>query len=136
MKTYLIDTHILLWWLSNDKKLVKKIRDLIANPDNQILVSAVTVWEIVIKKSLNKLKAPDNLKEILLANDFKLLPMNLEHALYIEYLPPIHHDPFDRLLIAQSIVENVVFVTADKIIPQYHLTCFNISSSVKKASRI
>jgi PIN domain nuclease of toxin-antitoxin system len=124
MNMYLLDTHILLWWLSDDKKLTKKLRSLIENPDNHILVSSVSIWEIVIKKSLNKLKAPDNLKEILDTDDFEILPMTSDHALCVEHLPLIHHDPFDRLLIAQCIVDDLVFVTADKIIPKYKINCF------------
>lgn len=122
--TYLIDTHILLWWLSDDKKLSKKISALIADPDNHILVSAVSAWEIAIKKSLDKLKAPDNLKEILKKNGFELLSITIDHALEIEQLPKIHNDPFDRLLIAQCKVENLIFVTIDKIIPKYKINCF------------
>lgn len=121
---YLIDTHILLWWLSDDKKLTKKVRDLIADPENHILVSAVSAWEIAIKRSLNKLKAPDNLKEIVEASDIEFLSMNADHALYVEQLPGIHNDPFDRLLVAQCIVEDLTFVTADKIIPKYKIKCF------------
>ena len=124
MKRYLIDTHILLWWLSNDKKLPKKIDDLIANPSNSIIVSAVTAWEIAIKKSLNKLQAPDNLEEILEENNITVLSMSIEHALYVEHLPSIHQDPFDRLLIAQCIIEELIFVTADTIIPKYDIECF------------
>lgn len=124
MNTYLIDTHILLWWLFNDKRLTKKIRDLIEKPDNHILVSSISIWEIVIKKSINKLKAPDDLIEILDENDIELLSMTAEHALYLEKLPFIHSDPFDRLLIAQCAVENLIFVTADTIIPQYKIKCF------------
>src|SRR5262245_7975158 len=99
MNSYLIDTHILLWWLSNDKKLTKKISSLISDSENQILVSSVSIWEIVIKKSLNKLKTPDNLKGILKESDFKILPITADHAFQLEQLPPIHNDPFDRLLI-------------------------------------
>lgn len=122
--TYLIDTHILLWWLSNDKKLTKRINNLIADTDNHILISAVSVWEIAIKKSLKKLKVPDNLKEILELNDIKLLSMTIDHALAVEQLPNIHNDPFDRLLIAQCAVEDLIFVTSDPIIPQYKIKCF------------
>ena len=120
---YLIDTHILLWWLSDDKKLTKKVRDLIADPENYISVSTVSLWEIVIKKSLGKLKAPKNLKEIIEDSNIEFLTMSEDHALYVEHLPNIHHDPFDRLLIAQCIVEDLVFVTTDKIIPKYKIKC-------------
>ncbi|MCX5922051.1 MAG: type II toxin-antitoxin system VapC family toxin [Candidatus Dependentiae bacterium] len=123
MNRYLLDTHILLWWLANDKKLVKKTRDLIANPSNNIIVSTVSIWEIVIKKSLNKLIAPDNLKEVIISNDFSILSITADHALYLEKLPMIHNDPFDRLLIAQSLVEKVTLITADEIIPKYDIKC-------------
>ena len=121
---YLIDTHILLWWLSDNKKMTKKIRDLIADPENHIFVSAVSAWEIAIKRALNKLKAPDDLKAIVEASDIEFLSMNADHALYVEQLPAIHNDPFDRLLVAQCIVEDLTFVTVDKIIPKYKIKCF------------
>jgi PIN domain nuclease of toxin-antitoxin system len=123
MNRYLLDTHILLWWLSDDKKLVKKTKDLIAKPTTRIFVSTVSIWEIVIKKSLNKLTVPDNLKEMLYASDFEILPITIDHALYLEQLPIIHNDPFDRLLIAQCAVEKLILITADKIIPKYDISC-------------
>lgn len=124
MKAYLLDTHILLWWLGDDKKLTKRIKDLIDDSDNDIVVSAVSIWEIVLKKSANKLEAPDNLQDILHENEIRLLSMKPEHAFYFGKLPRLHPDPFDRLLIAQCVVEDLVFVTADKIIPQYKVKCF------------
>lgn len=124
MSYYILDTHILLWWLSDDKRLTKKIRDLISDPSNRIIVSVVTVWEIVIKKSLGKLDAPDNLKEAIDADDFEVLSVTIDHALYLQHLPAIHNDPFDRLLIAQCIVEDLVLITADEIIPKYDVECF------------
>ncbi len=123
MNAYLLDTHILLWWLSDDKKLTKKVREVIANPNNDIVVSSVSVWEIIIKKSLNKLECPDNLKEILDKSNFVLLPMTVDHALSVEHLPIIHNDPFDRLLISQCYSEDLIFITEDKIIPQYKVNC-------------
>ena len=124
MTRYLLDTHILLWWLSDDNKLGKARRDLIAKPTNHIIVSTVSIWEIVIKQSLNKLKAPDNLKEVLYENEFEILAIALDHVLYLKNLPAIHNDPFDRLLISQSVYEDLVFVTADEIIPKYKIDCF------------
>lgn len=123
MNSYLLDTPILLWWLADDAKLDKKTKDLIARPTTRIFVSTVSVWEIVIKKSLNKLAAPDNLKEMLYENDFEILSITADHALYLEHLPAIHHDPFDRLLIAQSVLEDLTIITADKIIPKYTVKC-------------
>lgn len=123
MSQYLLDTHILLWWLSGDKKLGKKKADLIAKSTNQILVSTVSIWEIVIKKSLGKLKVPSNLKEVIYENEFEILSITADHVLYLENLPAIHNDPFDRLLISQSICENMTLVSADKIIPKYDVNC-------------
>lgn len=124
MKRYLLDTHILLWWLSDDNKLGKARRELIIKPTNHIIVSTVSIWEIIIKQSLNKLKAPDNLKEVLYENEFEILTITPDHVLYLRQLPVIHNDPFDRLLISQSICEELTLVTADEIIPKYKIDCF------------
>lgn len=124
MSMYLLDTHILLWWLSDDKKLSGRVRSVISDPDNHVWVSAVSVWEVIIKKSLKKLKAPDNLLESLESNNFELLSMTVDHAIYLEHLPLIHHDPFDRLLIAQCVVEDLVLITNDKIMPKYRVNCY------------
>lgn len=122
MKAYLLDTHILLWWLSDDKRLTKKIRDVISQPNNYIFVSSVSIWEIMIKKALHKLLVTDNFREVLDASSFEFLPMTVEHAFYIEQLPFIHYDPFDRLLIAQCIVEDLIFVTIDTNIRKYNIS--------------
>lgn len=116
---YLLDTHILLWWLSDPKKLSSQVTKIISSPENDIFVSAATAWEIAIKKGLKKLRAPDNLEEIVEAKDFKLLPIQFEHALFVEKLPRIHDDPFDRLLIAQCLCNQLTIITSDQIIPQY-----------------
>jgi PIN domain nuclease of toxin-antitoxin system len=123
MNAYLLDTHILLWWLFDDKRLTNKIRDLIESPDNQIFVSIISVWEIIIKKSLNKLIAPDNLEEVLQNDNFDILPVDIKHVLYLENLPYEHSDPFDRLLISQCLSEDLIFITDDKIIRKYEVKC-------------
>lgn len=122
---YLLDTHILLWWLSNDSKLDKSIKDLIANPTNNIAISVASIWEIVIKKTVGKLKAPDNLQEVIHASSFDLLDINIDHILCLDGLETIHNDPFDRILIAQSMVENLTIITNDAIIPKYNISIFN-----------
>lgn len=110
----LLDTHVLLWWLSDDGTLSKKAYAAIKDSSNLIFVSAATAWEISIKKSLGKLKAPDNLEEILEANNFQTLSITIPHALLAGQLPFHHEDPFDRLLIAQSQIEGLTLVTRDK----------------------
>lgn len=119
MKSYIIDTHILLWWLENNIKLNEKNKKLISNPENIIIVSVATTWEIIIKKSLNKLKCPNNLLEVLDKNNFNILPIYAEHTLFLEKLPKIHSDPFDRILISQSYIEQIPLITQDKIIKKY-----------------
>jgi PIN domain nuclease of toxin-antitoxin system len=123
MSFYLLDTHIVLWWFSNDKQLIKKIKDEIADPENHILVSSASIWEISIKKSLGKLKAPNNLKNII-ESEFEFLTITADHAQQVALLPPIHSDPFDRIIIAQAMVEKITLITADTIIPRYDVTIF------------
>lgn len=124
MNSYLLDTHILLWWLADDEKLTQGVRKLVSDPNNNIIVSAVSIWEVVIKKSLNKLDAPDDLIAILEGNNIEILPMTADHAMLVGCLPLIHSDPFDRLLIAQCMFEDLIFVTHDGIIPKYNIECF------------
>lgn len=121
MNRYLLDTHILLWWLSDDKKLDQKKRAIISKASNHIIVSAVSIWEIIIKKSLKKLNAPDDLKNILHKNNFEIMDITVDHVLTLEELPLIHNDPFDRLLLAQSIYEDLVLITVDENILRYKL---------------
>ncbi len=123
MTRYLLDTHIVLWWLFDDQQLDQRYRDLLANPTNHIVISTVTIWEIVIKQVLGKLTAPDNLKEILYENEFEILAILPDHVFYLKQLPILHKDPFDRLLISQAICENLTLVTVDTIIPKYKVTC-------------
>ncbi|MFP3012210.1 MAG: type II toxin-antitoxin system VapC family toxin [Rickettsia sp.] len=116
---YLLDTHILLQWLNNDKALPYKIAEIIANPDNIIFVSSVNTWEITIKKSLGKLEAPNDLEKAIEANEFQKLPISIAHSTYIANLPLYHKDPFDRLLIAQAIVKGLTLLTCDTYISKY-----------------
>ena len=115
----LLDTHVLLWWLDDPAKISDTARTAIRGPENAVYVSAVTVWEIVIKKTLGKLDAPDNLDEVLRACQFSPLPIAIEHALAVQGIPLYHHDPFDRMLIAQANVEGLTIATRDSDILQY-----------------
>ena len=110
----ILDTHVLLWWLNNNKTLSEQASQAIRESNNLVFISAATAWEISIKKSLGKLEAPDNLEDALLANRFQSLPITVPHALLAGQLPPHHDDPFDRLLIAQSRIEGLTLVTRDQ----------------------
>ncbi len=119
MNRFLLDTHTLLWWLMNSEKIGKKAKEAISDPDHQVYISAASIWEITIKKSIGKLEAPDNMTNIVIKKGFLQLPITLFHGESIRNLPKIHKDPFDRMLIIQAQQENLVIITNDSIIPQY-----------------
>lgn len=120
----LLDTHIVLWWFSDSAKLSKNSRKLISDMNNFIFVSAATAWEISIKKNLGKLKAPDDLGEALKINGFQSISITLEHAELAGSFPRHHDDPFDRMLIAQSKIENLTLLTHDKHFQSYKIDLF------------
>ena len=115
----ILDTHIILWWLDDNDSLPKKYRQEIADRNNICFVSAASVWEISIKSAIGKLDIPDNYLEVLLDQNFREIPISWQHASKVRYLPMHHKDPFDRLLIAQAIVEDLMFLSVDKIISKY-----------------
>jgi PIN domain nuclease of toxin-antitoxin system len=121
VKRLLLDTHVLLWWLSDDPQLGKSSRQAIANPRNQVYVSAASAWEISIKRSIGKLTAPDDMDAIVESEDFEKLPITLFHGDQAGLLPELHKDPFDRMLIAQAQSEGLVIVTNDEKIIQYKI---------------
>jgi PIN domain nuclease of toxin-antitoxin system len=116
---FLLDTHVLLWWLSDHKSLTTKAVEAIKDGKNLIFVSAATAWEISIKRVLGKLKAPDGLEETLESNRFHQLPISIRHGLVAGSLPRHHDDPFDRMLIAQALTEQLTIITHDVRMEQY-----------------
>ena len=118
----LLDTHALIWTLENNPSLSDSARDAIVNGENLVFVSAVSVWEISVKQAMGKLHVPDNLIEEIKIHRFTPLEINLQHAHLAGRLPAIHKDPFDRMLIAQSMLEKLTIVTRDQIINQYEVT--------------
>lgn len=119
----LVDTHAVLWWLTDDARLSERARRILEDAANRRLVSLASLWEIAIKMSSGKLDADGlTLKEIadlLAAQEFVLLPVRLADLLRTEQLPRLHRDPFDRLLIAQALEEGVPMLTIDGAIAQY-----------------
>ena len=109
----LLDTHVLLWWLDDPILLSKQALAAIKEPDNEVIVSVVSAWEIAIKKALGKLEAPENLKQMIEDAGFVLMPVDYEHVWEVKDLPFHHDDPFDRLLVAQTKVEYLTLVTRD-----------------------
>jgi PIN domain nuclease of toxin-antitoxin system len=117
--TLSLDTHTLLWWLEDPQLLSKAARKAIGDGKNTVYVSAAVAWEIAIKKALGKLDAPDDLEAAMAANRFQPLPITIAHALAVASLPPIHNDPFDRLLIAQARHEGFKLVSRDGHVISY-----------------
>lgn len=118
----LLDTHILLWWLADDRKLGKAAREIIANPNNDLHVSAASVWEAAIKAALGRLEIEmDDLENAVVQNGFQQLPIAFQHAVTAGRLPPLHRDPFDRMLIAQARVEELRLLSHDRIFERYGL---------------
>jgi PIN domain nuclease of toxin-antitoxin system len=118
----LLDTHTFLWMDSDPTRLSSTAATFIRDPANVLLLSVVSVWEIVIKSQLGKLTLRMPLATILAqqqANGIQILPVTLDHVLAVESLPTPHKDPFDRLLVAQTNVEGAVLLTADAIFAQY-----------------
>lgn len=117
---YLLDTNVVVWLLTGDRKAVSSAAvDALGDERNEIAVSAVSVWEIAVKRSLGKLELADGWSRELARLDFVPLPVNALHAEGVERLPWHHRDPFDRLLIAQAQVDRRTLVTADEDIPRY-----------------
>ncbi len=119
MSSYLLDTHVLLWWLKNSEQLGEKCRHVIGNPENEIYVSPISLWEISIKKAIGKLKAPENLVSICEEKGFTAIDITLTDGEAMEKLPNLHKDPFDRMLIVQAINNNLTIITNDNIIKKY-----------------
>ena len=117
--TLLLDTHVLLWWLDDPHLHSPSARQAIGDGTNTVIVSAVVIWEIAIKRALGKLDAPDDLQAALTANRFVPLPITIKHALAVQTLPDHHRDPFDRLLVAQALHEDFTLVSRDSFVIRY-----------------
>jgi PIN domain nuclease of toxin-antitoxin system len=118
----LLDTHVLLWAAGEPDRLSRETHALLGDPGNGLLFSAASMWEIAIKSRLGRADFQVNgrlLRRGLLDNGYEELPITSEHALAIDALPPIHGDPFDRILIAQATIEGIELLTADQVVARY-----------------
>jgi len=114
----LLDSHIVLWWLAGDQRLSDPIRSAIEGAD-EVAVSVVSLWELGIKKALGKIGFPDDLHAQVAQSGFEWLSIGVEHAQVAPTLPAHHSDPFDRMLIAQALSEQLAIVTADRHFAAY-----------------
>lgn len=123
----LIDTHVLLWWFLDSAKLRKKTRELLADVETPVFVSAASTWEIAIKSKLGRLILPGTpaqyLPDRILRAGLSRLPITIEHTYGVASLPMHHADPFDRILIAQAQCEGFTIVTNDRAFTKYDVRC-------------
>ncbi|MCP4667593.1 MAG: type II toxin-antitoxin system VapC family toxin [Deltaproteobacteria bacterium] len=117
----LLDTHVLLWWLDDHPTLSEQAKAAIADGKNMAFVSAAVIWEIRIKQALGKLEIPRNFRRVLDHQPFEFLDITVDHAHAVEGLPLHHRDPFDRMLVAQAVVEKLTLVTRDSRLKKYKI---------------
>jgi PIN domain nuclease of toxin-antitoxin system len=115
----LLDTRVLLWTLAAPHRITGEAARAFRERETSTVVSAVNLWEIAIKRTLGKINAPDDLPEIVRSLGHEILPVRMEHAWRVSTLPLHHHDPFDRLLVAQAMIEDLTLVTHDSMMNAY-----------------
>jgi PIN domain nuclease of toxin-antitoxin system len=115
----LVDTHAALWLLGEDKRLSSTADQMLTDTSNEVLLSAAVVWEVAIKRSLGKLDAPDGFAGMLLDVGAMPLAVSVDHASAVRSLPWHHRDPFDRLLVAQAVLEDAVLLSGDDRLRAY-----------------
>jgi PIN domain nuclease of toxin-antitoxin system len=119
---FLLDTHFVVWVPVDDPHIGSKARAIFNNPAHQFVFSVSSIWEIAIKRSLHRrdfLFDPREIRRQMMENGYEELTVQGHHAVAVDSLPPIHKDPFDRILIAQAMVEGITLLTADAVIAQY-----------------
>ena len=119
---FILDTHILIWFLEGNRSLSNSRRQIISQSQNDIFISTASLWEMAIKISLNKLTLTQSLADVtkqIAAEDIEILPITPEHTLQVSILPFHHRDPFDRIIISQAQVENLAILTDDTSFSNY-----------------
>ena len=118
---FLLDTHSLLWTIFEPNKLSKEAQEIIANPQNIICVSLISLWEISIKKNIGRLDIPEEFFEVVVTGGFEILPLTMAQIEQYQTLPLHHRDPFDRMLVVQTIEQQLVLITRDSEIIKYEV---------------
>jgi PIN domain nuclease of toxin-antitoxin system len=119
---FLLDTHFVLWLPINFREIRTEARKILLNPDNQFVFSVSSIWEIAIKKGLGRPDFPHDpreMRKLLIENGYGELTIESRHVVMVDSMPPIHKDPFDRILIAQAMVEGITLLTSDPVIAKY-----------------
>ena len=118
----LLDTHLLLWAAGQTNRLPRTVRTMLNDPNNDLLFSAASLWEVAIKRQLGRddfRAEPRLLRRGLLDNGYGELAITSEHVIAVDLLPPFHKDPFDRILVAQAAVEGITLLTSDPLVARY-----------------
>ena len=115
----LLDTHVMLWWLNRDHRLTRPVRSSIEQQADQVLVSAASAWEIAIKRAMGKLEPPSRWHQEIAEYGFEPLAITFDHAREAGELPRHHTDPFDRMLVAQAMVEGATLISRDSSLGGY-----------------
>lgn len=116
---YLLDTHALIWAVADPGRLPDDVRTTIIDPANVILVSVASAWEVAMKRAIGKLEFMDVTTELLDRYGFERLDIRLDHVAAVAGLPPLHHDPFDRMLVAQASLDDLTIITRDTHVHDY-----------------
>jgi PIN domain nuclease of toxin-antitoxin system len=122
MTKFLLDTHALLWWLTDDAQLRSDARAVISSNENLIAYSAASIWEIRIKEGLGKISLPPKFAEILQGESMEEIPVRAVHAHELIRLPLLHRDPFDRIFVAQARIEGATLITRDRTLERYGIS--------------
>ncbi len=121
----LLDTHVFLWWINDDSRLISHVRNIIADRDNELFLSAASCWEIAIKAHLGRIsfpRKPDTfIADQMSSNAIQSLPVQASHALHTFNLPHLHKDPFDRMIASQAQLEGLPVITSDPLIARYKI---------------
>ncbi len=116
---YLLDTYIMLWWLTEPATLSRKAHKVISDKQESVFISSASFWEMTIKQSLGRLKVPVNILEILTSEGFNIIPITARESLSVADLPLLHQDPFDRMLIIQAKLNEMILITRDEAVLKY-----------------
>lgn len=121
---FLLDTHVFIWAMEENKRLSKSIKNALIDPKNKIFISVATVWEISIKQASKKIKLSFDIEASIKQTGFEIIPIQISHALRAGKLPLYHRDPFDRMIMAQAQVEKLTLITADPKMKKYKVKLF------------
>lgn len=124
--SFLLDTHVFLWLMEENPRITKSLINTLKDPQHTLFLSIASVWELTIKKMKNGLEIPNDFDKVLKKGGINLLPIELKHVQGLEDLPPIHNDPFDRILISQARCDGYTLISADSKMSKYDVLLIKV----------